>query len=167
MLGGAEIFSKVTEDTQLKHLMFSLSGQEFGVNIKKIKEIISLMEITTVPNMPEHVCGVVNLRGKVVPIIDLKSKLGIKRVEGTVRDCILVVESKHQNVSTTFGFIADQVNRILTIDSQDIDTDCRTGIMNTSDCIAGIARVDRGTRILIDIDYAFNMLDYAKIIEQI
>src|SRR5512145_632057 len=86
-----------------KYLTFSLAGEEYGIGILKVKEIIGLMPITPVPKTPEHIRGVINLRGKVIPVVDLRVKFGMERGESTDRTCIVVVEIASDNGKIFIG----------------------------------------------------------------
>ena len=99
-----------------KYLTFSLANEEYGLEILKIREIIGIMDITAVPQMPVYIKGVVNLRGKVIPVIDLRLKFGLEPAEYTEETCIIVVD-----IGTLTGVIVDTVQEVLDIDGSQID----------------------------------------------
>src|ERR1019366_3445156 len=104
-----------------KHLIFSLGSEEFGIQVLAIKEIIGMQEITAVPKMPSHIKGVINLRGQVIPVIDLSLKFSLVPHEYTYRTCIIVVRSRGASGDRLIGAIADGVSEVLTIAQEDIE----------------------------------------------
>jgi purine-binding chemotaxis protein CheW len=94
---------KAMVDREGKYLTFSLAGEEYGIGILKVKEIIGMMPITTVPRTPAFVKGVINLRGKVIPVVDLRLKFGMQEIGYTERTCIIVVEIRSQTGSVLIG----------------------------------------------------------------
>ena len=103
-----------------KYLTFFLVGEEYGIGILKIKEIIGMMSITTVPQTPEFVKGVINLRGKVIPVIDLRLRFAMEENDYTERTCIIVVEIGTQADTVQIGIVVDAVSEVLNIKSDEI-----------------------------------------------
>jgi purine-binding chemotaxis protein CheW len=134
-----------------KYLTFALGPEEYGLEILKVREIIGYMEITAVPQTPGHVKGVINLRGQVIPVIDLRSKFGMETAEITEESCIIVVEISHDKRKFNTGIIVDHVQEVLDIDGQDIEDSPQFGSVNT-DFILGMGKIGDTVKILLDID---------------
>ena len=118
---------KVMADREGKYLTFSLAEEEYGIGILKVKEIIGMMPITTVPRTPIFVKGVINLRGKVIPVVDLRLKFGMEESAYNERTCIIVVETKGKGVSVLIGIVVDAVSEVLNIKGNDIEDTPRSG----------------------------------------
>ena len=135
-----------------KYLTFSLAGEEYGIGILKIKEIIGMMSITPVPRTPSYVKGVINLRGKVIPVVDLRLKFGMEEASYTERTCIIVVEIGSQAGSVLIGIVVDSVSEVLNIKATDIEETPAFGARLDTDYILGMAKMNGGVKILLDID---------------
>jgi purine-binding chemotaxis protein CheW len=137
-----------------KYLTFSLAKEEYGIGILKIREIIGVMPITTVPQSPAFVKGVINLRGKVIPILDLRLRFGMAEAEYTERTCIIVVEiAAEDNSRLTVGVMVDSVSEVANIGAGDIeDSPLFGGPASDTRYILGMAKINGGVKILIDID---------------
>ena len=135
-----------------KYLTFSLAKEEYGIGILKVKEIIGMMPITTVPRTPPFVKGVINLRGKVIPVVDLRLKFGIEEMGYTERTCIIVVEIASQAGSVLTGIVVDSVSEVLNIKGADIEETPNFGAKLDTDYILGMAKITGGVKILLDID---------------
>ena len=134
-----------------KYLTFSLAREEYGLEILKVREIIGIMDITAVPQMPPHVKGVVNLRGKVIPVVDLRLKFGMESAEYTEATCIIVVD-----VGTLVGIIVDTVQEVLDIESAQIDPPPPLGASVDTTFILGMGKVREEVKILLDINKVLN-----------
>lgn len=130
-----------------KYLTFKLGEEEYGVQILKVREIIGLMDITKVPQMPGYVKGVINLRGKVIPVIDLRSKFGLPEVEYTDQTCIIVID-----VGGMVGTIVDSVQEVADISGGEIEPPPPLGSDVDSAFILGLAKSKDNVKILLDID---------------
>ena len=105
-----------------KYLTFSLAEEEYGIGILMIREIIGMMPITVVPQTPEYVKGVINLRGKVIPVVDLRLRFGMEVTGYTERTCIIVIETQTQTLSSlTMGIVVDSVSEVLNIKASEIE----------------------------------------------
>lgn len=135
-----------------KYLTFELAGEQYGIGILKIREIIGMMPITPVPKTPAFVKGVINLRGKVIPVVDLRLKFGMEQVEYTERTCIIVVEIKGQTGLITMGIVVDSVSEVLNIKEEQIAETPSFGTNVDTEYILGIAKTGDGVKILLDID---------------
>ncbi len=135
-----------------KYLTFRLADEEYGISILKIKEIIGVMPITTVPRTPEFVKGVINLRGKVIPVITLRKKFGMEEAEYTDKTCIVVVEILIDTGKVQIGIVVDTVSEVLNIKGEDIEDTPDFGTKLDTEYILGMAKMQGGVKILLDID---------------
>lgn len=140
------------ETREGKYLTFTLADQDYGIGILKVKEIIGLMPITSVPRTPEYVKGVVNLRGKVIPVVDLRLRFGMQKVECTERTCIVVVEIATSSGTLLMGTVVDSVSEVLSIKGEDVEETPTFGTQLDTDYILGMAKLENGVKILLDID---------------
>ena len=148
-------------DREGKYLTFSIAGEEYGIGILKIKEIIGMMPITLVPQTPEHVKGVINLRGKVIPVVDLRLRFKMESIEYGERTCIIVVEIATQAETVQIGIVVDSVSEVLNIKGEDIENTPTFGTKLNTDYILGMAKVQGGVKILLDIDKVLSAEDIA------
>jgi purine-binding chemotaxis protein CheW len=146
----------IMEEKEGKYLTFSLAEEEYGIGILKIKEIIGMMAITTVPQTPTFVKGVINLRGKVIPVIDLRLRFGIESIDYTERTCIIVVEIDGGSGTVQIGIVVDAVSEVLNIPGKDIEDTPTFGTKLDTHYMLGMAKMEGGVKILIDIDRVLN-----------
>jgi len=142
-----------------KYLTFALAGEEYGIGILKVKEIIGLMTITTVPQTPTYVKGVINLRGKVIPVVDLRLKFGMEPMEYTDRTCIIVVEIRGAERTVLMGIVVDSVSEVLNIKGSEIEDTPNFGSKLNTAFILGMAKTNDSVKILLDIDRVFREED--------
>jgi purine-binding chemotaxis protein CheW len=135
-----------------KYLTFSLAGEEYGIGILKVKEIIGMMPVTTVPRTPGYMKGVINLRGRVIPVVDLRLKFGMEPAPYTERTCIIVVEIRGERGQIQMGMVVDSVSEVLNIKGGDIEDAPRFGSGLETEYILGMAKMNGGVKILVDID---------------
>lgn len=135
-----------------KYLLFHLGQEEFGVHVLKVKEIMGVQEITGVPQTSSFVKGVINLRGKVIPVIDLRLKFQLPEVAYTQRTCIIVLQVKQQNGNIMMGVIVDGVSEVLNLQEADIEDTPEFGDELTLPYILGMAKIKGKVKILLDID---------------
>lgn len=135
-----------------KYLSFALGKEEYGLEILKVREIIGYMDITPVPQTPEFVRGVINLRGQVIPIIDLRSKFKMESAEVTEQTCIIVVETSNNRNRFSTGIVVDKVQEVLDISESQIDQTPQFGTDVHTDFILGMGKVGDTVKILLDID---------------
>jgi purine-binding chemotaxis protein CheW len=150
-------------DREGKYLTFMLDNEEYGIGILKIKEIIGMMPITTVPQTPGFVKGVINLRGKVIPVIDLRLRFGMESIDYTERTCIIVVEIQNRARTVLIGSVVDTVSEVLNIKSEDIEDTPTFGAKLDTDYILGMAKMEGGVKILLDIDQVLNAEEIAAL----
>ena len=143
---------KVINNKEGKYLTFNLAGEEYGLGILKVKEIIGMMPITVVPQTPPYVKGVINLRGKVIPVIDLRLKFSIAAAEYTERTCIIVVEIAAAGRMILMGILVDSVSEVLNIKAADIEETPSFGARLNTQYILGMAKAGGSIKILLDID---------------
>jgi purine-binding chemotaxis protein CheW len=143
---------KARADKEGKYLTFTLAEEEFGIGILKIKEIIGMLPITSVPQTPDYVKGVINLRGKVIPVLDLRLRFGLPTVVYTERTCIIVVEIAGNSGTILIGIVVDAVSEVLNIKGDDIEKTPTFGTKLNTDYILGMAKMEGGVKILLDID---------------
>lgn len=139
-------------DKEGKYLTFSLDNEEYGIGILKIKEIIGMMPITQVPRTPRFVKGVINLRGKVIPVIDLRLRFGMEETGYTERTCIIVVEIELQAGQLMIGIVVDSVSEVLNIKGEDIEETPAFGETLSTEYILGMAKMEGGVKILLNIE---------------
>jgi len=139
-------------DKEGKYLTFTLGGEEYGIGILKIKEIIGMMHVTTMPQTPDFVKGVINLRGKVIPVMDLRLRFGMDAMDYTERTCIIVVEIEGSSGTIQIGIVVDSVSEVLNIKGDDIEDTPAFGTRLNTDYILGMAKMEGGVKILLDID---------------
>ncbi len=142
-----------------KFLTFFLAGEEYGLEILKVQEIIGMMPITPVPRTPSHIRGVVNLRGKVIPVVDLRLKFGMSFKEQNDETCIIVVQANE--VQT--GIVVDSVSEVLDIPPQAIEDAPSFGSSVNSDYILGIGKAEGKVKLLLDIDKVLTTEDAADL----
>jgi purine-binding chemotaxis protein CheW len=142
-----------------KFLTFFLAGEEYGLEILKVHEIIGMMPITSVPRTPRFIKGVINLRGKVIPVVDLRLKLDMDSTEHTEETCIIVVQSYDLEI----GVIVDKVSEVLDISGDHIEETPAFGTDVKSDYILGIGKSEGGIKLLLDIDKVLSMGEIASL----
>jgi purine-binding chemotaxis protein CheW len=143
---------KAVANREGKYLTFILAGEEYGIGILKVKEIIGVMAITTVPQTPAYMKGVINLRGKVIPIVDLRVKFGMEAIDYTEKTCIIVVEITSNSQKVMIGILVDSVSEVLNIKGGDIEDTPNFGSHLNTNYILGMAKTGGRVKILLEID---------------
>ncbi len=163
-----EAVATKTEATEEKlFLTFVLDNEVYGIEILKVREIRDLMDITTVPQTPVYMKGVINLRGKVIPIINLRSKFSMPEEERTRQTCVIVVDINGQsNTPQQVGIIVDSVSEVLDINSGEIEDAPQFGQKIDSNFILGLGKTDERIIILLDIEEVLSSEDL-EVFEQI
>jgi purine-binding chemotaxis protein CheW len=131
-----------------KFLTFFLAGEEYGIEILSVHEIIGMMPITSVPGTPDYICGIINLRGKIIPIVDLRTKFGMDPKAPTAETCIIVVHVQGVEV----GIVVDRVSEVLNIAAGDIEPPPSFGKEVNTEFILGIGKSQSKVKILLNID---------------
>lgn len=136
----------------VKYLTFALGNAGFGVEIRKVREIVGFMNIAPVSNSPPHVKGVIHLHGRVVSVIDVRGKLGMEPSPTTDDSCILIVEVCAGDQTTSAGVIVDRVTEVLTVAAESLlpAASLRSGL--SPDCVIGVSKIGETVRVLLDID---------------
>ncbi|MCX7173255.1 MAG: chemotaxis protein CheW [Proteobacteria bacterium] len=146
-----------------QYLTFALSGEMFGVGILNVKEIIEYGNLTEIPMMPPFIRGVINLRGGVVPVIDLASRFGGKQSEIGKRTCIVIVEMRQDDVKQDLGIMVDAVSEVLEIPGSEIEPPPSFGAKIRADFIAGMGKVNNKFVILLDIQRVLSVDEMATL----
>ena len=146
-----------------KFLTFFLAGTEYGLEIQKVQELIVLLSITSVPRTPEHILGVINLRGRVIAVVDLRRQFGIEARAQSQQACIIVV--KVQGLSV--GVLVDQVSEILNIPADEINPAPSRNDHVDANCILGVGRTEGRDRLLLDIDRVLSEIDLITFSEMV
>ncbi len=144
--------AQTIEDLAGKYLTFTMADEDYGIGILKIKEIIGMLPVTPVPQTPGFLIGVINLRGKVIPVIDLRMRFGMQFKEYNDRTCIIVVEYAGQTGTVMMGTVVDAVSEVLNIKAGEIEPAPAFGAQLKTDYILGMAKMEGGVKILLDID---------------
>jgi purine-binding chemotaxis protein CheW len=149
--------SKITEIRQ--YLTFKLDGEVFALDVGKVREILDYTNITKVPQTPDFMKGVINLRGSVVPVVDMRLKFGIPPQEKTVDTCIVVVEINIDGEATILGALVDSVQEVFELEPSQIESAPRIGTKLRTDFILGMGKRDDQFVIILDIDKVFSSED--------
>ncbi len=142
------------ESSSSQYLSFTLRNEDFAVEIFKVREVLDVATLTKIPRMPKYLCGVINLRGNVVPVVDLGLKLGMPPVEKTINTCIMIMEITVEDAAEAvlMGVLTDAVQAVLDLDSANIEDVPPMGTNLNTDFIKGMGRHDEKFLILLDID---------------
>ncbi len=141
-----------------KYLTFSLGSETYGLEVLRVREIIRVTDITPVPQMPPHFRGVINLRGKIIPVVDLRVRFGLAAAQGSERACIVVVQvSPAGRLQILLGLLVDGVQEVAQINSADIEEAPQFGTQVDMEFILGIAKLKGRVAILLDIDKALTL----------
>lgn len=146
-----------------KYLTFRLGDEEYGLEILKVQEIIQIQAITKVPRTPEYVRGVINLRGKVIPVVDLRRKFGLPAIPDTEKTCIIVVQIHQGDATVTMGVLIDEVKEVLDIAAGNIENTPGFGANIDTQFILGMGKIGSSVKILLDIDKVLSVQDIAAI----
>jgi purine-binding chemotaxis protein CheW len=138
-------------DKEGKYLTFALANEEYGLEILKVREIIGYIDVTAVPQTPHHIKGVINLRGQVIPVIDLRAKFAMETTGVTDQTCIIVVEITQSGRKFNTGIVVDRVQEVLDISGEDIEEAPQFGASVQTDFILGMGKIGDRVKILLDI----------------
>ena len=152
MTAQTEQSQKVMLEKEGKYLTFALGPEEYGLEILKVREIIGYMDITAVPQTPFYIKGVINLRGQVIPVVDLRAKFGMETTDVTDQTCIIVVETTQGDRNFSTGIVVDHVQEVLDIEGKNIEEAPQFGSSVNTDFILGMGKVGDNVKILLDID---------------
>jgi len=153
--------STITETVQ--YLTFKLSDEIFALDVAKVREILEFTSITKVPQTPEFMRGVINLRGSVVPVIDLRLKFGMEATEQTINTCIIVVEVSLEGDTTILGALADSVQEVVEMEPDQIEPAPHIGAKLNTDFIKGMGKQGENFIMILDIDRVFSEQEMAAV----
>lgn len=139
-------------DKEGKYLTFQLADEGYGISILKVREIIGLLPVTPVPQTPFFLMGVINLRGQVIPVVNLRLKFGLPDQEANKRTSIIVVEVKGQNGQIPIGIVVDSVSEVLAIQAREVEPPPAFGAAVDTAYILGMAKTETGVKVLLNID---------------
>jgi len=142
--------------------MFTLAGEDYGLEILKVREIIGMMDITAIPQTPEYVKGVINLRGRVIPVMDLRLRFGLPPVDYGERTCIIVTDVQSPQGAVQVGVVVDAVSEVLNVSGKDIEPPPGFGGRIDSGYILGLAKAKGAVKILLDIDRVLAVSELAR-----
>lgn len=148
--------AEINETGSKQYVTFSLGDELFGVEVTRTREILSLTPVTKVPQTPDYLLGVINLRGQVVPVVDMRLKLGLTAGEETEDTCIIVVEVQIDDEAIVVGALADAVREVLEIRADQIEPPPRLGTRLKTEFMNGMGKIDEQFMILLNIDRIFN-----------
>jgi purine-binding chemotaxis protein CheW len=148
-----------------KFMTFRLAREEYGLEILKVRELIGLMEITRIPRAPAHVRGVINLRGKVIPVVDLRLKFGMAPTDATSQTVIIVVQLSAENGGLTMGILVDEVLEVRAITADDIEPPPNLQGEVASDFVRGVGKADKRVIFLLDIDRVLSQAETREVSE--
>jgi purine-binding chemotaxis protein CheW len=146
-----------------QYLTFKLDDEVFALDIAKVREVLDFTTITKVPRTPEFMRGVINLRGSVVPVVDLRLKFGMKKTEKTVNTCIIIVEVTVDGDTVVLGALADSVQEVIDLESENIEPAPRIGTRLRTEFIKGMGRQNDRFSIILDIDKVFSLDELALV----
>ncbi len=146
-----------------KYLTFLINNESYGIEIKFVTEIIGIQQITSIPEMPNYVKGVINLRGAVIPVMDLRLRFKMNEIEYNERTCIIVVNHN----DTNFGLIVDFVSEVIDIPDEMIEKSKKGFSSGRNNYIKGIAKVSDGVKVIINVDILFKIDELEQIFESI
>jgi purine-binding chemotaxis protein CheW len=146
-----EVISEIRQ-----YLTFKLKDEVFGVDVAQVREILDFIKITKVPQTPDFMCGVINLRGNVVPVVDMRLKFGLEKTETTVDTCIIVVEVDLDGENSVLGALVDSVQEVFELDPKDIEPAPKIGTKLKTDFIKGMGKREDNFIILLEIDKVFS-----------
>ncbi len=144
--------NEVGERLAGKYLTFKLAQEEYGLEILKVQEIIRMQAVTKVPRTPDYLRGVINLRGKVIPVVDLRKKFNMDTCQDTEKTCIIVVQVDAGTAKVVMGTIIDEVKEVLDIKAENIEETPSFGASINTEFILGIGKIGQSVKILLDID---------------
>lgn len=148
-----------------QYLTFKLDGEVFGLSIGKVREVLDFTTVTRVPQTPPYMRGVINLRGSVVPVMDLRLKFSMAKTEKTVNTCIIIAEIELEGETTILGALADSVQEVLDLEPDQIEPPPRIGTRMRTEFIRGMGKHGDEFIILLDINKVFSADEIAAIKE--
>ncbi|MEO5357542.1 MAG: chemotaxis protein CheW [Nitrospirae bacterium YQR-1] len=145
--------ASVTETTQ--YLTFNLDDEVFALDISKVREVLEFTSVTKVPKMPQYIIGVINIRGNVVPVVDMRIKFGMTEGEKTVNTCVIIVEVSVNGETIILGALVDSVQEVIELEPESIEPAPSIGVKLDTEFIKGMGKRDEVFIIILDIDRIF------------
>lgn len=155
--------SSAARDDTNQYLTFTLARELYAIAVHSVKEVLEYTNVTKVPRTLDFMKGVINLRGSVVPVVDLRTKFGMAAVENTIATSIIVAEVSIADEAVVLGMIADSVQEVINLDPQDIEPPPRIGSRVDSEFIEGIGKQDDRFVIILAIDRVFSEFELAEV----
>ena len=149
----------------IQYLTFKLEDEIYAVDVAKVREILDFPAITKVPRTPEFMRGVINLRGSVVPVVDMRLKFGMSRTEKSVNTCIVVVEVMLDNESTVIGALADSVQEVIELEASQIEPPPKIGSRLKVEFLRGMGKIGDRFLMILDIDKVFSTEEILQLTE--
>ena len=140
----------------VQYLTFKLADETFALDVSKVREILEQSNITKIPQTPDFMRGVINLRGSVVPVIDMRLKFGMSETEQTVNTCIIVAEVQLEDETVILGALADSVQEVIEMEPEQNEAAPHVGTRLNTDFIKGMGKVDNQFIMILDIDKIFS-----------
>ena len=153
----------MNQEENHQYLTFKLDDEVFAVGIDKVREVLDYTSVTKVPQTPDFMRGVINLRGSVVPVVDMRLKFGMAKTEKTVNTCIIIVEINLEGETTVLGALADSVQEVLDLEPHQIEPAPKIGTKLRTDFIRGMGKRDEQFIIILDIDKVFSSEELAAV----
>ncbi|EHJ46840.1 CheW protein [Solidesulfovibrio carbinoliphilus subsp. oakridgensis] len=159
--------AEIPSSNDNQYLTFTLERELFALDIGSVREVLELVNITRVPRTPDYIRGVINLRGRAVPVVDLKMKFGMGATERTVNTCIIIVEVALEGEATVLGALADSVQEVYEMESSQIEPAPRMGTPIKGDFIRGMGKAGEQFIIILDINKVFTSLELAGLAQSL
>ena len=153
--------AEIAETTQ--YLTFKLDDEIFALDVGKVREVLEYTSITKVPRTPDFMLGVINLRGSVVPVVDMRLKFDMEKTEKTVNTCIIITEVEMDDDITVLGALADSVQEVVDLEPEQIEPAPRIGTSINTDFIKGMGKSDEHFTMILDIDKVFSSEELAEV----
>ncbi len=153
--------TRALQDREGKYLTFTLAQEDYGLEILKVREIIGMMDITAIPQTPPYIKGVINLRGRVIPVLDLRLKFQLPAVAYGERTCIIVMDVQYSQGVVQVGLVVDAVSEVLSVTGEDVEPPPTFGGQVDNTYILGLAKARGAIKILLDIDRVLNSSELA------
>lgn len=155
---------QATETLSAQYLSFMLGSEVYAIDISKVREVLDFVSVTKVPKTPRYMRGVINLRGSVVPVVDMKMKFEIERTERTVNTCIIITEVEVEGEQVVIGMLADSVREVFDLGQDDIEEPPRIGTKVRTDFLDGMGKKDNEFILILDIDRVFSAVEVGEVL---
>ena len=156
-----------TDSCDDQYLTFTLEKALYALSINHVREVLEYVTITRMPRTPDYICGVINLRGHAVPVVDLKVKFGLGQTEKTINTCIIITEVNFEGDQTVFGILSDSVREVYEMDAGQIEPPPNMGTAIRKDFIVGMGRSDEVFIIILDINKVFSSQELAVVLDAV